>query len=137
MMEKTVAAIVLSAGLFLSAELGENILSSDAFLWTAAPTHAYGLMAFVCVDLVLIAALWYGMRYAGTSTIVRYAGTLTIVLASVQFLAMVGDLAGLQPPLGMTPSAFRSYLLSDNLYVALFAFQPTIAAFGVWFGRQN
>ena len=127
LLNKTVATIALSVGLFLSAWLGGNILSSDAFLWDAAPTHAYGLMAFVGMDLVLIAALWDG---------IRYAGTLPIILATVQLLAMVGDLAGLQPPSGMTASSFRTYLLSDNLYLALFVFQPAIIGLGIWFKKQ-
>jgi hypothetical protein len=135
-MKKTVAAVAVSIGLFISAELGGNILSSDAFLWAVAPTHAYGLMAFVGMDLVLIAALWDRIRFGGTLLVVKYAGTLSIVLASVQFLAMIGDLAGLQPPMGMTASAFRTYLLSDRLYIGLIAFQPAIAAMSIWLRKQ-
>ena len=128
MMKKTRIAFALSVGLFLSAELGGNILSSDAFLWAAAPTHALGLVAFVGIDLLLITALWGGFRYAGT---------LCIVMAAVQFLAMAGDLAGLQPPSGMTASAFRNYLLGNILYVPLFALQPAIAALGLLFRRNR
>jgi hypothetical protein len=135
-MKKTVAAVAVSVGLFISAELGGNILSSDAYLWAAAPTHAYGLMAFVAMDLVLIAALWDRIRFGGTLLVVKYAVTLSIALASVQFFAMIGDLAGLQPPMGMTASAFRTYLLGDRLYIWLITFQPAIVAMSIWLRRQ-
>ena len=135
-MMKTVAAVAVSIGLFISAELGGNILVSDAFLWAAAPAHAYGLMAFVALDLVLIAALWDKIRFAGTLPVVKYAATLSVVLATVQFLAMAGDLAGLQPPTGMTASAFRTYLLSDRLYIGLLAFQPAVVVMSIWLRKQ-
>lgn len=127
-MKNRVAAIALSAGLFISAELGGNMLSSDAFLWAAAPSHAYAIIALVGVDLAFITLLWGG---------VRNVGTLAVIVSMLQFLAMLGDLAGLQPPSGMTTSAFRSYLLSDNLYVALLAVQPAVASLGIWFRRSN
>ena len=136
-MKSTFAALALSTGLFLSAALGGNILSTDAFLWVAAPAHAYGLLAFVAMDLILIVALWDRVRYGGTLSVVKYVGVLCIAMASVQFFAMVGDLSGLQPPLGMSASAFRSYLLSDRYYVRLFALQPIIAGLGFWFRQQS
>jgi len=136
-MKSTLAVAALSAGLFSSAALGGNILSTDAFLWAAAPAHAYGLLAFVGTDLILIVVLWDRVRYGGTLSIVRHVGVLCIALASIQFLAMIGDLSGLQPPLGMPASAFRSYLLSDKVYVRLFALQPVIAGLGFWFINQK
>jgi len=96
-----------------------------------------GLLAFVGTDLILIVVLWDRVRYSGTLSIVRNVGALIVALASFQFLAMVGDLSGLQPPLGMSASAFRSYLLSDKVYVRLFALQPVIAGLGFWFTKQK
>ncbi|MDE1852748.1 MAG: hypothetical protein KGI38_03250 [Thaumarchaeota archaeon] len=136
-MKSALAALALSTGLFFSAELGGNILSTDVFLWSAAPAHAYGLLAFVAVDLILIVALWDRVRYGGTLPIVKYVGALCVAMASVQFFAMVGDLSGLQPPLGMPASAFRSYLLSDRLYMRLLVLQPVVAGLGFWFSQQN
>jgi hypothetical protein len=136
-MKSTLAALALSAGLFFSAIIGADILSTDAFLWAAARSHAYGLLVFVALELVLIVAIADKVRYAGTSFLVRHIATLIVVLAVAQLLAMVGDLEGLQPPTGMPASIFEKYLLSDQLYVGLLVLQPVVAGLGVWFRREN
>ncbi len=115
------AAIGLSVALLVSAAVGARILTTDGWLWAAAPTHAYGLIAFVAMDIVLIAALWRRTKFAEVGA---------ITLAAVQFLAMAGDLAGYTPA-GVPTSIFQSYLLSDMPFVALLTIQPAIAGLGV------
>ncbi len=127
MSKKTTAAIALSGGLLVSGAVGARILTTDGWLWAAAPTHAYGLIAFVAMDFVLIAALWRGTMFAE-------AGAIS--LAVVQFLAMAGDLAGYSPA-GEPANVFRSYLLRDTPFVALLTIQPAIAGLGVLFRKQT
>lgn len=127
MEKKTVATIALSGALFASSVVGYRILSTDAWLWASAPSHAYGLVAFTGLDLFLIAALWKG---------VRYSHPLAIALAITQFVAMTGDLAGLSVPAGTSASAFRTYLTSNTAFVALLAIQPAIAVLGLVSKKQ-
>jgi hypothetical protein len=121
-MKKTAVTIALSAALLASSIVGAWILSTDAWLWEAAPSHAYGLVAFVVLDLALVAGLGLG---------VRYARPFAFVLGTVQFFAMTGDLAGLSVPAGVSASVFRSYLLNDSPFVALLSMQPVVACLGV------
>src|SRR2546426_1668227 len=53
-----VVRLVLSAALGASALIGVRILATDYWLWSAAPTHAYGLTAFVALDFALLVAVW-------------------------------------------------------------------------------
>src|SRR6266576_3963344 len=53
-----IVRLILSAALGASALVGVRILATDYWLWSAAPTHAYGLMAFVALDFVLILTVW-------------------------------------------------------------------------------
>jgi hypothetical protein len=128
MLRRTAASIALFAALIASVVLSYEILAFDAWLWVAAPAHAYGLIVFYTMDLILVVMLWRG---------VRYAGTLSIIMAAIQFLAMAGDLAGLSLPPGVTASAFRSYLLSDSLYVLLLSLQPVVVWLGALYRRQS
>jgi len=121
MKEQTAATVALSVALVASSVVGAWILTDDAWLWAAAPAHAYGLIAFAALDLAFVAALWLG---------VRYSGPIAIVLAVVQFVAMTGDLAGLSLPAGVSASFFRSYLLNDSPFVVLLSIQPVIAGLG-------
>lgn len=120
-MEKTAAVFTLLAALFGSALAADRILVSDAWLWVAAPTHAYGLIAFMSIDVVLIAALWRG---------IRGVGLFSILVATVQLLAMGGDLAGLSTPSGVPAGDFKNYLLGDGAFVALLSLQPAITFLG-------
>ena len=122
MEKKKAVTIALSAALAGSSLVGARILTTDAWLWAAAPTHAYGLIVFAVLDLFLIAALWRG---------IKYSRPFAIVLAAVQFLAMAGDLAGLSLPVGVSAASFRTYLLSDNAFVVLLSMQPIIAGLGI------
>jgi hypothetical protein len=122
MKKNTAVTIALSAALLGSSAVGANILATDAWLWAAAPTHAYGLIAFAVLDVALVAALWRG---------VKYSRPFAIGLAAVQFMAMAGDLAGLSLPSGVSATIFRNYLLNDSPFVILLAIQPVIAGLGV------
>ena len=121
MQKKTAVTIALSAALVGSSLAGARILTTDAWLWAAAPTHAYGLIAFSVLDLALVAALWRG---------VRYSRLLAIALAAVQVIAMAGDMAGLSLPTGVSATVFRTYLLNDSPFVVLLSIQPVIAGLG-------
>lgn len=119
--EKTATDFTLLAALVGSALVGLKIVASDSWLWAVAPTHAYGLIAFVVIDVAMIASLWRGAPHAGT---------LTAILAAAQLLAMGGDLAGLSPPPGIPAGGFASYLLNDVPFVVLLWLQPAIAYLG-------
>ena len=49
---------VLSATLIASALTGALIAVTDQYLWSAAPSHAYGLIAFFVMDIGLAAVIW-------------------------------------------------------------------------------
>src|SRR5207247_2834862 len=46
----------LSLTLAISGLLGVQILIDDKWLWAAAPSHAYGLIGFVSIDMILVVA---------------------------------------------------------------------------------
>src|SRR5256886_16848227 len=95
--------LVLSAALGASALVGVRILATDYWLWSAAPTHAYGLMAFVALDFVLIVAVWRGTRLS------ILGGLLT---ATVQLVAILGDIVA-GGPAGLPAAVFWSYFFAD------------------------
>src|SRR5437899_4714056 len=64
------------------------------WLWSAALTHTYGLIAFVGLDLALIFAVW---------RVTRVAVFGALLTATFQLVAMLGDIVGGQPA-GMSPS---------------------------------
>ncbi len=113
-MEK--ARAVLSVSLVASAVLGAEIALSDRYLWYAAPSHAYGLVAFTILDLALAVTLWR-KEWLGS--------LLSILLAPTQALAMLGDLFTYTPS-NVPQQAFQSYLLSTQSFVPLLATQPII-----------
>jgi hypothetical protein len=116
-----IVRLILSAALAASALVGLEILSTDYWLWSAAPTHAYGLIAFVALDAVLILGTWRAVRPA------VFGALLT---ATIQVSAMLGDIIQGQPP-GTPAAAFRSYLLADTAYLGLFVAQGLIMAIAV------
>ena len=103
-------------GLAISAALGSWILATDTFLWTARPEHAYGLLAFVVLDVVLATLILTRRKYA-------FLGTL--VFATVQFLAQAGDPI-LGRPSGYTIETFALYLFSNWAFDALLIAQVAI-----------
>ena len=119
--------IALSTALAASGLVGTQILTTDEWLWYAAPTHAYGLIAFVAIDVLLIAALWRGTRLAETGA---------VSLAVIQLLAMAGDLAGFSP-VGVSSGVFRNYLLSNSSFMALLYIQPVVAGLAIFARRMR
>ncbi|OLE91622.1 MAG: hypothetical protein AUF79_03430 [Crenarchaeota archaeon 13_1_20CM_2_51_8] len=119
-----IVRLVLSAALGTSALVGIQILATDYWLWSAAPTHAYGLMAFVALDLALILGVW---------RVTRLAMIGPLLTATFQFVAMLGDIIGGEP-VGLPAAVFRNYLLADTAYVSLLVTQGVIMAIaiGTW-----
>jgi hypothetical protein len=118
-MEK--ARAVLSVSLVASAVFGAQIAVSDRYLWYAAPSHAYGLVAFAILDLTLAVTLWR-KEWLGS--------LLSMLLATTQALAMLGDLFTYTPSY-VPQQAFQSYLLSTQYFVPLLATQPIILLLAV------
>ncbi len=108
---------VLSITLVISGLLGIQILLNDKWLWSTAPSHAYGLVGFVAIDALLTLALW-NSRF-------RLAILGATLVSSFQLGAMLADLVSGQP-MGVPTIAFRNYLLSDSSYVALLFIQAMI-----------
>ena len=116
-----IVRLILSAALAASALVGIEILSTDYWLWSAAPTHAYGLIVFVALDALLILGIWRAVRSA------VFGALLT---ATIQLSVMLGDIVQGQPA-GTPAAAFRSYLLADTSYLGLFVAQGLIMAIAV------
>lgn len=112
---------VLSLGLVASSLLGILILTTDRWLWAAAPSHAYGLIGFVIVDLLL----------AITILEIVSVGTLAAAIASfVQVSVMIGDMLVGQPE-GISSTAFRAYLINDPSYIGLLFVKTIIVAIAI------
>ncbi len=112
---------LLSAALVTSSAFGTQILATDRFLWVTAPTHAYGLIAFVTIDIVLVAAIWMGTRLA------TFAAML---VAAIQSVAMLGDILGGQPT-GLGSNVFMNYLLADTSFISLLVTQGIILVLAI------
>jgi hypothetical protein len=116
-----IVRLILSAALAVSALVGIEILSTDLWLWSAAPTHGYGLMAFVALDAALIFGAWRATRLA-------IVGAL--LTATVQLVAMLGDIIAGEPA-GLPIAVFRNYLLADTAYLGLLVIQAFILAIAI------
>jgi hypothetical protein len=117
--------LILSVVLLVSAAVGGYILATDPYLWIAAPTHAYGLVAFAVIDLALIVGLW---------RLPKIAIIGAVLLGLVQLGAMSGDIffGTLTFSSNGTPaSAFSEYLLGDTAFVALLGVQAFIIVVGI------
>lgn len=106
----------MSMGLVASGLLGVQILLNDRWLWSAAPSHAYGLIGFVAIDLLLLVALVRRVRIAILGA---------AFVSAVQFGAMLADIVAGQPT-GVPSVAFRAYLFSDASYLGLLVVQIAI-----------
>jgi uncharacterized membrane protein YhhN len=93
------------------------IVARDGWLRAVAPTHAYGLLAFAVLDLVLALVVMAVPRIA-------YAGALLVSIAQVA--AMAGDALTFTPT-GTLQAAFRAYLLGDMAFLALLGIQFAVA----------
>ena len=112
---------ILSVTLATSGIVGVQILTRDRWLWSVAPTHAYGLILFVAADIALVA----GMR-SNTGHVTLGA----MLIALVQLAAMLGDVLVGQPN-GVPSNSFREYLLGDSAFLGLLATQAMILATAV------
>jgi len=112
---KTVQTI-LSTALYTSSILGIQILLMDKWLWDVAPTHAYGLIIFVIVDSVLLAAMWKGIVLATIGA---------ALAATAQLSAMLADVTTGQSS-GISASIFKTYLLSNTAFISLLTTQGVI-----------
>jgi len=116
-----IVRLALTAALAASGFVGLQILSTDRWLWSAAPTHAYGLVIFVALDTVLILGTWIEARLAVLGA---------LLTATVQLVAMLGDIVEGQPA-GTPAVAFRNYLLADTAYFGLLITQGLIMALAI------
>ena len=112
-----IAQIILTPTLLVSGLVGMWIVASDGWLRAVAPTHAYGLLAFAVLDLVLALVVMAIPRIA-------YAGALLVSITQVA--AMAGD-AFTFTPTGTLQAAFRAYLLGDMAFLALLGIQLAVA----------
>src|SRR5438552_3288014 len=110
------AQIVLTPTLLVSGLVGMWIVANDGWLRAVAPTHAYGLLAFAVLDLVLALVVMAIPRIA-------YAGALLVSITQVA--AMAGDALTFTPT-GTLQAAFRAYLLGDAAFVALLGIQLAV-----------
>jgi hypothetical protein len=119
-----IGRLILSAALAASALVGIEILSTDFWLWSGAPTHAYGLIAFVALDTALIFGIWRAVRSAVFGA---------LLASTIQLASMLGDMVTGQPA-GTPAEAFRRYLLDDASFIGLLVIQGLIIsiAVGTW-----
>lgn len=119
---------LLATTLLASVVVGFEMLATDGYLWSAAQSHALGLLAFTILALVLAAAvLRLPMRFTKYA---KYAFVGAALLSTIELLLMIGD-TFLGAPNGTPQAAFTAYLLSDIAFVALLGIQPVILATGL------
>ena len=111
----------LSLTLAISGLLGIQILIDDKWLWAAAPSHAYGLIGFVSIDMILVVAALMRVGLATMSA---------ALMAVAQFAAMLADVVVGQPE-GVPSTSFRSYLLGDTAYLGLLFIQIAILSVAI------
>ena len=102
---------LVASGLF-----GLQILANDRWLWSSAPSHAYGLLGFVAIDILITFAV---IRKLAFSFIVAS------IAALVQLGSMLSDLF-VEQPMDVSSIAFRNYLLRDSSFVSLMGIQILI-----------
>ena len=110
------AKTVLTLTLFVAGLVGVWIASNDGWLWAVAPSHAYGLLAFAALDVILALVVIVVPRLA-------YVGALLV--STTQVAAMAGDALTFTPT-GTMQAAFRAYLLGDTAFVALLGIQLAV-----------
>jgi hypothetical protein len=113
---KTTKTVLVST-LLVSGVIGVWIAANDGWLWAVAPSHAYGLLAFAILDVILALVVIVVPRLA-------YAGALLV--SATQVVAMAGD-ALTFTPMGTMQAAFRAYLLGDSAFLVLLGIQLVVA----------
>jgi hypothetical protein len=114
--EMRIVRDALSIALVVSGWLGLEILANDTWLWSAAPSHAYGLTVFVAIDMALALTLFIRINLATIGA---------VLIATAQLGAMLADTAVGQPQ-GIGSRVFSMYLFSDSSYIALVVVQVGI-----------
>lgn len=109
-----------------SAAVGIEVIRTDGWLWAAAPAHAYGLIGFVVLDLLLA-----GINYRGATKLATIGSSL---FGGTQFAAMAGDLLMGQPA-GVPTGVWESYLLGDASFLALLCIQVFIVVWSLLSAR--
>ena len=110
------AKTALTLTLFVAGLVGVWIAGNDGWLWAVAPSHAYGLLAFAALDVILALVVIVVPRLA-------YVGALLV--STTQVAAMAGDALTFTPT-GTMQAAFRAYLLGDTTFVALLGIQLAV-----------
>ena len=111
------AKTVLIPTLLVSGLVGVWIAANDGWLWAVAPIHAYGLIAFAALDVILALVVIVVPRLA-------YVGALLV--STTQVAAMAGDALSFTPT-GTMQAAFRAYLLGDSAFLVLLGIQLAVA----------
>jgi len=111
----------LSLTLAISGLLGIQILIDDKWLWAVAPSHAYGLIGFVSIDMILVVV---ALVRVGLSTV------SAALMAVAQFAAMLADVVVGQPE-GVPSIAFRNYLLGGAAYLGMLFIQIAILSVAI------
>jgi len=111
-----ITQIVLTPALLVSGLVGVWIAASDGWLRAVAPSHAFGLLAFAAIDLLLALVIIVVPKYG-------FVGALLVSMAQVA--AMAGDVLTFTP-IGTPQTAFRAYLLSDTAFLALLGIQLAV-----------
>ncbi len=108
---------VLAPTLLASSLVGIWIVANDGWLRAVAPSHAYGLLAFAALDVILAFVVIVVPKLG-------YEGALLVSMTQV--IAMLGD-ALTFAPVGTLQAGFRAYLLGDSAFVALVGIQLAVA----------
>jgi hypothetical protein len=130
--------LLTSVLLVLSALLGLAILGTDHNLWSLEPSHAYGLIGFVAIDVIAMAlVMWKGSRMA-----LLLGGIWGALFA----LIMVSDIySGGATAFSTTTDQFAIYLFGLGyydayhiafLFPALFVVNILVAIVGFWESRR-
>jgi hypothetical protein len=112
---------ILSGSLLVSAVIGTSIVFMDTYLWSAAPTHALGLIGFIALDIALAIAF---------SNRISLASLLSIALSAVQAIAMFADVLTYSTP-DVPQKAFRAYLVNNPVFTGLLVVQLVILAIAI------
>jgi len=121
---RTTLAIVAVA----SAVVGIEILLTDTDLWEAAPSHAYGLIGFIVIDIIIL-----GLLLGKRNTAFR----ISMIWGVLQFALMLGDIITAQPSGFDTYGEFMDYLFSLWNFDLLLVLQPVMAALGFLGNKQR
>ena len=109
---------LLTITLLVSAAVGAQILLTDSDLWEAAQSHAYGLIGFVVLDL-LVAALTLARPRLGSLSAMAWA--------LVKFFIMLGDILTARSVGFEDYAQFMNYLFSLWNFDTLLILQLLVA----------